>query len=151
MNKDALSARELKRWHGEDLNVFEVGQRDRQSHIPAEILSLLQFLDRPHSPDNLKAALLVLVGRRLIPSQDLNALVTFPEQFLYPAPLDPPQSATSSRSQSLLRQSAPRPIRTTTLSANFVSRIHVGLRLKQSLQPQISCQSESCSKRQRTR
>ena len=86
-------ARELKRWHGENLNVFEVGQRDRQSHIPAEILSLLQFLDRPHSPDNLKAALLVLVGRRLIPTQDLNALVTFPEQFLYPAPLDPPQSA----------------------------------------------------------
>ncbi|PSB15396.1 ATP-dependent helicase [Phormidesmis priestleyi ULC007] len=84
--------RELKRWHGEDLNVFEVGQRDRQSHIPAEILSLLQFLDRPHSPDHLKAALLVLVGRRLIPTQDLNALVTFPEQFLYPAPLDPPQS-----------------------------------------------------------
>ncbi len=86
-------ARELNRWHGDDLNVFEVGQRDRQSHIPAEILSLLQFLDRPHSPDNLKAALLVLVGRRLIPNQDLNALVTFPEQFLYPAPLDPPQSA----------------------------------------------------------
>ncbi len=85
-------AKELKRWHGEDLNVFEVGQRDRQSHIPAEILALLQFLDRPHSPDNLKAALLALVGRRLIPTQDLNALVTFPEQFLYPAPLDPPQS-----------------------------------------------------------
>ena len=85
--------RELERWHGKDLNVFEVGQRDRQSHIPAEILSLLQFLDRPHSPDNLKAALLVLVGRRLIPNQDLNALVTFPEQFLYPAPLDPSQSA----------------------------------------------------------
>ncbi|MCY7324212.1 MAG: ATP-dependent helicase [Phormidesmis sp. CAN_BIN36] len=86
-------ARELKRWHDEDLSVFEVGQRDRQSHIPAEILSLLQFLDRPHSPDNLKAALLALVGRRLISTQDLNALVTFPEQFLYPAPLDPPQSA----------------------------------------------------------
>lgn len=86
-------ARELKRWHGDNLDVFEVGQRDRQSHIPAEILSLLQFLDRPHSPDNLKAALLALVGRRLIPNQDLNALVTFPEQFLYPAPLDPPQSA----------------------------------------------------------
>ncbi len=75
-----------------DLDVFEVGARDRQSHIPGEILSLLQFLDRPHSPDYLKAALSVLVGRRKIPTQDLNALVTFPEQFLYPAPLDPPQS-----------------------------------------------------------
>jgi DNA helicase II / ATP-dependent DNA helicase PcrA len=86
-------AEQIQRWHGENLKVFEVGQRDRQSHIPAEMLALLQFLDRPHSPDNLKAALTVLVGRRLIPNQDLNALVTFPEQFLYPAPLDPPQTS----------------------------------------------------------
>ncbi len=84
--------RELARWYGEQLSVFEVGQRDRQSHIPAEMLALLQFLDRPHSPDNLKAALTVLVGRKLIPNQDLNALIPFPEQFLYPAPLDPPQA-----------------------------------------------------------
>ncbi|GAP97493.1 ATP-dependent helicase [Leptolyngbya sp. NIES-2104] len=84
-------ARELSRWFDEKLSVFEVGMRDRQSHIPAEMLSLLQFLDRPHSPDNLKAALSVFVGRRIIPNQDLNALITFPEQFLYPAPLDPPQ------------------------------------------------------------
>ena len=85
-------AEKLGSWHGEDLKVFDVGQRDRQSRIPAEILSLLQFLDRPHSPDNLKAALLALVERGLISKQDLNTLVTFPEQFLYPAPLDPPQS-----------------------------------------------------------
>ncbi|BAU14203.1 UvrD/REP helicase [Leptolyngbya sp. NIES-3755] len=84
-------ARELSRWFDEKLSVFEVGMRDRQSHIPAEMLSLLQFLDRPHSPDNLKAALSVFVDRRIIPNQDLNALITFPEQFLYPAPLDPPQ------------------------------------------------------------
>lgn len=84
-------ARELARWFDEKLSVFEVGMRDRQSHIPAEMLSLLQFLDRPHSPDNLKAALSVFVNRRIIPNQDLNALITFPEQFLYPAPLDPPQ------------------------------------------------------------
>ncbi|NJR52248.1 MAG: ATP-dependent helicase [Leptolyngbyaceae cyanobacterium CSU_1_3] len=83
---------QIKRWHGETLNVFDVGQRDRQSQIPTEMWSLLQFLDRPHSPDNLKAALKVLVDRRLIPTQDLNALATFPEQFLYPAPLDPPQT-----------------------------------------------------------
>ncbi len=85
-------AKELARWHGETLPTFEVGQRDRQSHIPAEMLALLQFLDRPHSPDYLKAALAALMARKLIPSQDLNALVAFPEQFLYPAPLDPIQS-----------------------------------------------------------
>jgi DNA helicase II / ATP-dependent DNA helicase PcrA len=85
-------ARELSRWFEDKLSVFEVGMRDRQSHIPAEMLSLLQFLDRPHSPDNLKAALTVFLNRRIIPAQDLNALITFPEQFLYPAPLDPPQT-----------------------------------------------------------
>jgi DNA helicase II / ATP-dependent DNA helicase PcrA len=85
-------AKELFRWYEKTLNVYEVGQRDRQSHVPSEILALLQFLDRPHSPDYLKAALTVLLERRLIPAQDLNALVSFPEQFLYPGPLDPAQS-----------------------------------------------------------
>ncbi|WAL58175.1 ATP-dependent helicase [Thermocoleostomius sinensis] len=73
------------------IELYDVGQRDRHSHVPAEILTMLQFLDRPHSPDYLKAALQVLVDRQLIPTQDLNALVSFPEQFLYPGPLDPPQ------------------------------------------------------------
>lgn len=83
---------ELRRWHGEALKIFEVGEHDRKSQIPGEMLALLQFLDRPHSPDNLKAALSVLVERRLIPTQDINALVTMPEQFLYPLVLDPEQS-----------------------------------------------------------
>jgi DNA helicase II / ATP-dependent DNA helicase PcrA len=55
------------------------------------VLALLQFLDRPHSPDNLKAALRVLVSRQLIPTQDLNQLSSQPEQFLYPGPLDAAQ------------------------------------------------------------
>jgi DNA helicase II / ATP-dependent DNA helicase PcrA len=100
-------AKELERWHGEELSIFEVGQRDRQSHIPAEMLALLQFLDRPHSSDYLKAALTVLMQRKLIPSQDLNALVAFPEQFLYPGPLDPalaePMQIASRYCTSLLR------------------------------------------------
>lgn len=74
------------------IEVYDVGERDRHSHVPAEILAMLQFLDRPHSPDYLKAALQVLVDRQLIPTQDLNALVSLPEQFLYPNPLDPPQT-----------------------------------------------------------
>ncbi len=80
----------LKRQHG--IEVYDVAQSDRHSHVPAEILALLQFLDRPHSPDYLKSALEVLVQRQLIPTQDLNALATFPEQFLYPGPLDPQQT-----------------------------------------------------------
>lgn len=84
-------ARELTRWYGEALNLYEVGQRERQSHVPGEMLALLQLCDRPHSPDALKAALSALVQRKLIPTQDLNALTSFPEQFLYPGPLDPAQ------------------------------------------------------------
>jgi len=74
------------------ITIYEVSESDRRSHVPVEILALLQFLDRPHSPDYLKAALEVLVQRQLIPTQDLNAIAILPEQFLYPGPLDPPQS-----------------------------------------------------------
>ncbi|MGB5636655.1 MAG: ATP-dependent helicase, partial [Waterburya sp.] len=77
----------LQREHG--INIYEVGESERYSQIPAEILKLLQFVDRPHSPDNLKAALEVLQQRSLIPTQDLNALATSPEQFLYPTVLHP--------------------------------------------------------------
>ncbi|MDJ0901904.1 MAG: ATP-dependent helicase [Xenococcus sp. MO_188.B8] len=73
------------------IRLYEVGESDRNSQIPEEILKLLQFLDRPHSPDNLKSALEVLEHRGLIPAQDLNALATYPEQFLYPTPLNPDQ------------------------------------------------------------
>jgi len=77
----------LQRDH--QINIFEVGESERYSLIPGEILKLLQFIDRPHSPDNLKAALEILQQRSLIPAQDLNAIATAPEQFLYPTPLDP--------------------------------------------------------------
>ena len=75
------------------MEIYDVGARDRKTHIPREMLDLLQFIERPHSPDNIKAALRVLVSRQLIPTQDLNPLATHPEQFLYPGPLDtPPQT-----------------------------------------------------------
>jgi len=78
----------LKKEH--DINIYEISESERYSQIPGETLKLLQFIDRPHSPDNLKAALEVLQQRSLIPTQDLNALATSPEQFLYPSPLTPP-------------------------------------------------------------
>jgi len=79
----------------QDLRIFDVGERDRSSQIPAEMLALLQFIDRPHSPDLLKGALTILQTRRLIPVQDLNALATVPEQFLYPTPLAPTYADTA--------------------------------------------------------
>jgi len=90
-----------------NIGVYEVSESDRNSQIPQEILTFLQFLDRPHSPDNLKAALGVLTQRGLIPAQDLNALATYPEQFLYPSLLQDQQEESVSRARryccSLLR------------------------------------------------
>ncbi|QHU99397.1 ATP-dependent helicase [Synechocystis sp. CACIAM 05] len=85
------------------LKVLDVGDQDRNSRIPGEILSLLQFIDRPHSPDLLKATLTVLQERQLIPTQDLNALAAVPEQFLYPTPLMPPLASPAVSAQGLCR------------------------------------------------
>jgi len=79
------------------IKIYDVGARDRKSHIPGEMLALMQFIERPHSPDNLKAALRVLVSRQLVPTQDLNPLATNPEQFLYPGPLDTPSQTPSAQ------------------------------------------------------
>jgi DNA helicase-2/ATP-dependent DNA helicase PcrA len=71
------------------LRILDVGAEDRQTHVPSEMLTILQFIERPHSPDRLKAALQVLVQRQRLPQQDLNRLAQQPERFLYPGPLDP--------------------------------------------------------------
>ncbi|WP_341527818.1 ATP-dependent helicase [Nostoc sp. UHCC 0302] len=85
------------------ITLYDVGERDRRSHVPQEILALLQFCDRPHSPDYLKAALEALVQRQLIPTQDLNALASLPEEFLYPGPLAAPQSEPVQKASRLCR------------------------------------------------
>lgn len=74
------------------IRIYDASQQARNSKIPGEMLSLLQFLDRPHSPDYLKLALKVLGDRNLIPNLDYNKIAIHPEEFLYPGPLDPPQS-----------------------------------------------------------
>jgi DNA helicase-2/ATP-dependent DNA helicase PcrA len=84
---------------GDELRIYEVGQRDRQSHVPGELLTLLHFSDRPHSPDYLKATLRTLVERQVIPTQDLDRLASSPEQFLYPSPLAPPLPATAAQAR----------------------------------------------------
>ena len=89
------------------IKLYDVGEKERRSHVPQEILSLLQFCDRPHSPDYLKATLDVLVERQLIPTQDINTLASLPEEFLYPGPLATPQTEIVQKAahicQSLLR------------------------------------------------
>ncbi|PLZ94213.1 ATP-dependent helicase [Fischerella thermalis] len=85
------------------ITLYDVGERERHSHVPQEILALLQFCDRPHSPDYLKAALEVFVERQLIPTQDLNAPASVPEEFLYPGPLSPPQPESVQKAAHLCR------------------------------------------------
>jgi DNA helicase-2/ATP-dependent DNA helicase PcrA len=73
-----------------DIKIYDVEQSDRRSRVPMDMLAILQFMERPHSPDNLKSALEVLKDRQKISSQqDLNALASNPEKFLYPTLLDP--------------------------------------------------------------
>lgn len=86
-----------------DIKIYDVSQGARHSEIPTEILALMQFIDRPHSPDYLKAVLKVLGDRRLIPKLDYNTLSSQPEQFLYPGPLDPYQSEKVRQSRDFCR------------------------------------------------
>ncbi|MBK1990695.1 ATP-dependent helicase [Sphaerospermopsis aphanizomenoides BCCUSP55] len=85
------------------IRLYDVGEMERRSHVPQEILSLLQFCDRPHSPDYLKATLQVLVQRQLIPTQDINTLASVPEEFLYPGPLATPQTEIVQKAAHLCR------------------------------------------------
>ncbi|TAF51247.1 MAG: ATP-dependent helicase [Oscillatoriales cyanobacterium] len=70
--------------------ICDVAQGARHSGIPAEMLQVFRFLDRPHSPDNLKAVLRLLTARQLCPKQDLDRLAIRPERFIYPTTFDPP-------------------------------------------------------------
>lgn len=79
------------------LLIYDVGERDRQTQVPEDMLALMRFMDRPHSPDTLKDALRVLVARQRVPTQDLNRLAQSPEQFLYPGPLDTPPDSEAAR------------------------------------------------------
>jgi DNA helicase II / ATP-dependent DNA helicase PcrA len=89
-----------KRLHPE-LKLYEAGEGDRTSKIPGEILTLFQFITRPHSSEYLKSALKVLLERKLIDAQDLDALAIFPERFLYPSILEIPQTPTVQRAREI--------------------------------------------------
>jgi DNA helicase II / ATP-dependent DNA helicase PcrA len=87
-----------------EIKLYEAGEGDRTSKIPGEILTLFQFMTRPHSPEYLKAVLKVLLNRKLIDAQDIDALAIFPERFLYPNILEIPQTATVQRARDLCRE-----------------------------------------------
>ncbi len=84
-----------------EIKLYEAGEGDRNSKIPGEILTLFQFITRPHSSEYLKATLKVLLERKLIDAQDLDALAIFSEKFLYPSILEIPQNTTVARAREI--------------------------------------------------
>jgi DNA helicase II / ATP-dependent DNA helicase PcrA len=84
-----------------EIKLYAPGESDRTSRIPSEMLALLQFISRPHSPDYLRAALKVLLDRRQIDTQDLDALAVMPERFLYPTLLESPPTTIVRRAREL--------------------------------------------------
>ena len=107
-NQGRFVAKSLEWLEKHEIKIYDVEQSDRRSRVPIDMLAIIQFMERPHSPDNLKLALEVLKDRQKISSQqDLNALASNPEQFLYPTLLDPALSNiaqdTQSKCKALLR------------------------------------------------
>jgi DNA helicase-2/ATP-dependent DNA helicase PcrA len=107
-NQGRFVAKSLEWLKEHEIKIYDVEQSDRRSRVPMDMLAILQFMERPHSPDNLKSALEVLKDRQKISSQqDLNALASNPEQFLYPTLLDPALSNiaqdTQAKCKALLR------------------------------------------------
>ncbi len=83
------------------IQVYDTGSTARRSHVPAELLNILLFLHRPHSPGYFKAALDIFTERQLIPRHDWNRWASQPELFLFPTPLDPPPPASELPAQQL--------------------------------------------------
>jgi DNA helicase II / ATP-dependent DNA helicase PcrA len=82
-----------------DIPIYDVGASERRSHIPAEMLAMMQFLARPHSPEYFKAALATLAQRQVIQPYDFNQISIEPEQFLYPSPIALEQNQPSPNGQ----------------------------------------------------
>ncbi|MGK7907037.1 MAG: ATP-dependent helicase [Synechococcus sp.] len=83
--------------------LYDAGQSGRRSQVPIELLALMQWLNRPHSPQFLHAALEVLHGRSIIPKLNYSRLSGIPEQFLYPGPLAPDLESAAVPVQKLCR------------------------------------------------
>ncbi|MEM1367310.1 MAG: ATP-dependent helicase [Cyanobacteria bacterium P01_H01_bin.15] len=98
-NQGRFVAKHLEKLCDRGIEVYEVGEAERHSRVPQEMLALLQFVERPHSPDYLKNALNVLIERQLIPAQNLTTVAAFPEQFLYPSPLAAPLSPNAEKAR----------------------------------------------------
>lgn len=76
----------LQENHG--INVTLIDENSNTSELPQEILQLLQFIDRPHSPEYFHNALKILHKRKLIDITVTSININNPEKFLYPTILE---------------------------------------------------------------
>ncbi|BAQ63489.1 ATP-dependent helicase [Geminocystis sp. NIES-3709] len=82
--------KDLEKTH--NLKVKLISDTDSYAKIPQEILSLLQFLDSPHSSQYLRKTLEIVTERLNLNLEDITSLSIYPEKFLYPTLIDCPQN-----------------------------------------------------------
>ncbi|WP_069791459.1 ATP-dependent helicase [Cyanobacterium sp. IPPAS B-1200] len=70
------------------INVNFIDGKNNISELPKEVLKLLQFIDRPHSPEYFKNVLEILQKRQLINIAISSINIDYPERFLYPTELE---------------------------------------------------------------
>ena len=76
----------LEENHG--IKVIFIDGKNNISELPQEVLQLLQFIDRPHSPEYFKNVLEILQKRQLINISTSSINIDYPERFLYPTELE---------------------------------------------------------------
>ncbi|MDX1977854.1 MAG: ATP-dependent helicase [Pseudanabaenaceae cyanobacterium bins.68] len=79
----------LQKLISSQIDLYDVEQSDRCTQVPADMLAILQFVHRPHSPELVKQALVILSDRQVITKFDFDQYAAKPEQFLFPTPLEP--------------------------------------------------------------
>jgi len=85
-----------------NLQVKLIDDKTNFSHLPLEILQVLQFLDRPHSPEYFRNILDVFHKRELINLSNQSAKYYLPEQFLYPTEIEEEQNKEEKQARKLL-------------------------------------------------
>ncbi len=85
-----------------NLEVKIINDKTNLSYIPLEILQVLQFIDRPHSPEYFKNVLEILQQRELINLPNLGSIKPFPEKFLYPTEIDKKQNVEEKKARYIL-------------------------------------------------
>ncbi|MBE9223022.1 ATP-dependent helicase [Cyanobacterium stanieri LEGE 03274] len=70
------------------INVITIDSNSNSSELPQEILKILQFIDRPHSPEYFHNIIDILHKRGIVNISRELIDINYPEKILYPTELD---------------------------------------------------------------